>query len=175
MENIKDEIKDMLIRADAQSIFDWLEKAGYFEVPASASHHGNYEGALAEHCLKVAEYLQSLTDTQKLEWQRPQSPILIGLLHDVCKIDQYQKIYRDDSVKYEYKNDCLFYGHGIKSIAMIASHMILTEEEIACILYHMGAFTDSKEWSYYSGAVRKYPNVLWTHTADMLASQVDGI
>ena len=44
-----------------------------------------------------------------------------------------------------------------------------------CIRYHMGAFTDKKEWSFYTRAVQQYKNVLYTHTADMLASQVDGV
>ena len=48
----------------------------------------------------------------------------------------------------------------------------LTQEEIACIRYHMGAFTDKVEWNYYTNAIKTYPNVLWTHTADMVASQI---
>ena len=53
--------------------------------------------------------------------------------------------------------------------------MKLTEEEVACIRWHMGAFDDQKFWNYYTAAVKKYPNVLWTHTADMIASQVLGV
>ena len=50
----------------------------------------------------------------------------------------------------------------------------LTEEEKLCIRYHMGAFVDQKEWSYYSRDVNICPNVLFTHTADMIASQING-
>lgn len=50
--------------------------------------------------------------------------------------------------------------------------MTLTEEEICCIRYHMGIFTKDYEWNDYTRAVRKYPNVLWTHQADMLATHV---
>ena len=42
-----------------------------------------------------------------------------------------------------------------------------------CIRYHMGAYTDKKEWSYYGNAVRECSGVLLTHMADMLASHVD--
>ena len=38
---------------------------------------------------------------------------------------------------------------------------ILTEEEIACIRWHMGAFDDSKNWNKYNLAIQKYPNVLF--------------
>lgn len=58
---------------------------------------------------------------------------------------------------------------------MLMGHIELTEEEKACIMYHMGAFVDSKEWEFYSRAVKKYPNVLYTHTADMIASQIKGV
>lgn len=47
--------------------------------------------------------------------------------------------------------------------------------KIMCIRYHMGAFTDKSEWNDYTRAVRQYPNVLWTHQADMLASHVAGV
>lgn len=53
--------------------------------------------------------------------------------------------------------------------------IIYTPEEIVCIRYHMGAFADREEWNYYTNAVRIYPNVLWTHTADMVAYQIKGI
>ena len=52
----------------------------------------------------------------------------------------------------------------------------LTDEEIACIRWHMGAYEiDTKMWQYYDSAIRKYPNVLYTHTADMIASKIDGV
>lgn len=38
--------------------------------------------------------------------------------------------------------------------------------------YHMGAFVDQKEWNDYTRAIHKYPNVLWTHTADMIAAHI---
>jgi hypothetical protein len=53
--------------------------------------------------------------------------------------------------------------------------MKLTPEEVMCIRWHMGAFDEKENWQYYSRAVNKYPNVLWTHTADMIASQIMGV
>ena len=57
---------------------------------------------------------------------------------------------------------------------MIASHLQLTEEEVMCIRYHMGAFTEKEEWNDYTRAIHKYKNVLWTHHADMIASHIIG-
>lgn len=48
----------------------------------------------------------------------------------------------------------------------------LTMEEILCIRYDMGAFVDKSEWNDYTRAVHLYPNVLWTHTADMVAAHI---
>ena len=63
----------------------------------------------------------------------------------------------------------------IKDVEHVAklARLELTEEEKMCIRYHMGAFTDQKEWEYYSRAVNLYHNVLYTHTADMIASQIE--
>lgn len=39
-------------------------------------------------------------------------------------------------------------------------------------LSDMGAFTDKEEWNNYTRAIHKYPNVLWTHHADMIAAHI---
>lgn len=44
-----------------------------------------------------------------------------------------------------------------------------------CIRWHMGSFDSPENWDFYNRAIKKYPSVLLTHTADMIASQVDGI
>ena len=77
--------------------------------------------------------------------------------------------------QWEYATDTLLNGHGDKSVMVLAQYFKLTEEEIMCIRYHMGAFCDKSEWNDYTRAVHKYTNVLWTHQADMLASHVEGV
>lgn len=80
-----------------------------------------------------------------------------------------------ESGEWEYATDTLLKGHGDKSVMVLAQYFKLTEEEIMCIRYHMGAFCDKSEWNDYTRAVHKYTNVLWTHQADMLASHVEGV
>ena len=58
---------------------------------------------------------------------------------------------------------------------LLSQFYALTEEEIMCIRYHMGAVCPNEEWNDDTRAVRAYPNVLWTHQADMLASHVEGV
>lgn len=137
---------------------DLLDK-GFFTAPASTKYHGNYEGGLFDHSYMVAHYLKKLTEECHLDWQNPRSPLLVGMFHDLCKMDNYQhpviaetlggEEIRDDS-KWEYAMDTLLKGH-------------------------MGAFCDKSEWNDYTRAVHKYTNVLWTHQADMLASHVEGV
>lgn len=80
-----------------------------------------------------------------------------------------------DPSKWEYNPHTLLKGHGEKSVMLLSQFYTLTEEEICCIRYHMGAFTPKEEWNDYTGAIHAYPNVLWTHHADMLASHVAGV
>lgn len=155
----------------------YLINEGFFTAPASTKYHGNYEGGLFDHCFMVMTTLLDLSIKNGLKWQRPESPFVVGLFHDLCKIDSYIPIIdpTDNSVSYKYNTDTALKGHGDKSVMMLASHIQLTEEEVMCIRYHMGAFTDKEEWNDYTRAVNKYPNVLWTHQADMIASHVIGV
>ena len=150
----------------------WLDKIGYWKCPAAKSHHGNCEGGLYEHCLEVAIQLDQLTDKLGLKWEYKESPWVVGLLHDICKTDDYKYDFSvSDGIKYEPSMP----GHGDKSVMMLNGKFPLSAEETMCIRYHMGAFTDKSEWGDYSNAVKVCPNVLYTHTADMIASQIMGV
>ena len=149
-----------------------LIKNGFCSAPASTKYHGSYEGGLFDHSMNVAEALVQLTEENGLQWERPISPVIIGVLHDLCKIDQY--LYDEASGTYRFNNDLPIKGHGDKSV-VYCHEMLgldLTEEEEACILYHMGAFTEATEWNNYTSAIHKFPNVLWTHHADMIATHI---
>lgn len=168
-ELVKEKIGDLADR----HLLTWLHNIYYFEAPAAMHHHGAEKSGLLRHSLQVASELRNLTDRLDLKWIRPQSPEIVGLLHDICKTDDYAW---DNTVQDISWNDTQFMeGHGDKSVLMIAGHFDLTEEEVACIQYHMGAFTDKEQWKYYSAAVKRWPNVLYTHTADMIASQIVGV
>lgn len=162
----------------SQEFRQYLINEGFFTAPASTKYHGAYEGGLFDHSFSVMSFLLEPSAKNGLKWSRKESPVIIGIFHDLCKIDQYRGSYCKDGVLYDhivdwkYNPDTLFKGHGDKSVMLLASHIQLTEEEVMCIRYHMGAFTDKEEWNDYTGAVHKYVNVLWTHQADMLASHV---
>lgn len=164
------EIMPIHTRIDRQILLDM----GFFTAPASTRFHGDYEGGLFDHSLKVTEMLVELTDKLGLEWERPESPYIVGMYHDLCKVDAYE--WDPESEKYIYNPDQIIPGHAEKSIIILQHHLRLTDEEIACIRWHMGAYeTDTKMWGYYDRAIRKYHNVLFTHTADMIASKIIGV
>lgn len=154
-------------------VIDRLRDMNFFTAPASTKFHGNYEGGLFTHSFVVARTLVELTDCNNLMWERKESPYIIGMFHDLCKTDYY--ISNGTGHAWERNDDCLLKGHGEKSVMLLSQFYTLTEEEIMCIRYHMGAFTPKEEWSDYTRAVHTYPNVLWTHHADMIASHVHGI
>lgn len=150
-----------------------LDKMGFFTAPASTHYHGAYEGGLSAHSLEVTRQLLKLTDDNNLVWERAESPIIVGLFHDLCKCDQYKQ----DPVfgKYKFDEKTMVKGHGEKSVLLASTLVQLTMEEALCIRYHMGAFADKEEWDGFTKAVQKYPNVLWAHHADMLSTNVVGV
>lgn len=164
-------------------MLDWLVNKGFFTAPASTKYHGAYEGGLFQHSAAVMKALVGLTESCHLEWQNERSPYIVGMFHDLCKIDQYIKTDAGFIIRgkkhelglWDYNPNPLLKGHGEKSVMLLSQFYTLTEEEILCIRYHMGAFTPKEEWNDYTGAIHAYPNVLWTHQADMLASHVAGI
>lgn len=165
------------------SFMNWLVNMGFFIKPASISFHGQQSGDLFRHSFAVADVLIDMTEKFDVEWERPQSPFIVGMFHDVCKMDDYMDENASDIVmmgtgspvskdpKWVKNPEKLLKGHGDKSVMMLSQWINLTEEEMLCIRYHMGAY-QTDEWQEWDRAIRKYETVLWTHTADMYASKV---
>lgn len=150
-----------------------LDDMGFFDAPASTKYHGNYVGGLFDHSYEVARQLVNLTKNEGLQWKKDRSPVIVGLLHDLCKADQY--VFMLDG-RIVYNQFCTLKGHGDKSVILVKELFPdLTEEEELCIRWHMGAFDDKENWTKYTEAIHKYPNVFWTHSADMIASHIVGI
>lgn len=157
---------------EARKMAETLEGMGFFDAPASMKYHAAYPGGLYDHSCEVTLVLLNLTKKLGLKWERPESPYLVGMLHDLCKADQYAV--NEDGSFFHRPNQTMC-GHGDKSAILALQLYPLTEEETLCIRWHMGAYTDKTEWGYLGAAIERYPNVLYTHTADMIASKVRGI
>ena len=125
---------------------EWLIESGFFTAPASIHHHGAYSGALFDHSFAVTKALLSFTERLELKWQLERSPYIVGMFHDLCKVDNYtctkkpalSPLLEGDS--WEYNNATLLPGHSDKSVMMLQQHIQLTDEELYCIRWHMGGF-----------------------------------
>lgn len=178
----KQRVKDFMGRVSpvfSEELVEYMKEKGFFTCPSSTGEHGRhgaFEGGNYWHSRMVAMLLREYTEKMGLTWERPESPEVIGWLHDICKMDEYMET--DGSAagaKYIKRKDTPLQGHGVKSAIIALSRMYLTDEEVCCICWHMGAFTGESKWGAYSKAIKKYPNILWVHQADMVASQVRGV
>ncbi len=176
------EVMEFVSGRSSVRLCEELDKMGYFDVPASLNFHGAFDGGLFAHSLRVAKILADHTKKLGSKWERYCSPWIVGLFHDLCKCDEYvhprcdiyadsERIFASDPSMWEHNEQKLIEGHGEKSVMLLSQFMVLTEEEILCIRYHMGAY-NTDDWNSFDLAIKKYPNVLYTHTADMLASKV---
>ena len=170
---MKEEFIKLLKQVDREGmdkLIEFLESSDFFKAPASTRYHGNWEGGLLEHSMKVYEILKTKTeDTDSVK--------IVGLLHDICKTNYYKTDYRNakvngtwEQVPYYTVEDNIPFGHGEKSVMMISEFIKLTPEEKYAIRWHMG-FTEPKELYGTIGlAYKKYPLALLTFEADLEAT-----
>ena len=176
-------------REGADKLLDYLmTKSDFFTAPASSKFHSDFEGGLLSHSLNVYHRLIKLLEQEYGDgWQEiysPETVAIVGLLHDICKINYYAVDYRNvknkdtgawEKVPYYKVEDTLPYGHGEKSVYIIGGFMRLTREEAMAINWHMGGFDDRARGGSFtvSAAFTEYPLAVLTHTADFLATYLD--
>ena len=166
-------------REGIEELIQFLEKSDFFKAPASTRFHGDHEGGLVEHSLKVYEILKHKVENNiKGITIGEDSIIIIGLLHDICKTNFYKIDYRNAKNAlgvWEKVEDTIPYGHGEKSVMMISEYIKLSPEEKYAIRWHMG-YTEPKElYNNIGAAYTKYPICLLTHEADLEATYLYNI
>ena len=180
---MKEEFRKLLLDIDREGIdklVDFIDnKTDFYKAPESTRFHGNYEGGLLEHSMKVYEILVEKVKTSVLPIDVNEDSLkIIALLHDICKVNYYKVEYRNaknelgvwEKVPYYTVDDTIPYGHGEKSVMMITEYIKLTSEEKYAIRWHMG-FTEPKEvYGTISAAYKKYPLALLMHEADLEAT-----
>lgn len=166
-------------REGIEEVIQFIEKTDFYKAPASTRFHGNYEGGLLEHSMKVYEILKHKVEKAIVDLNvSDDTVIIIALLHDICKVNYYKVDYRNaknergewEKVPYYTIDDTIPYGHGEKSVMMLTEYMKLTSEEKYAIRWHMG-FTEPKEvYNTLGQAFKKYPVALMLHEADLEAT-----
>ena len=166
-------------REGIEELINFLEKTDFFTAPASTRFHGNHEGGLLEHSLKVYEILKHKVENCIIPITIGEdSIILIALLHDLCKANFYKIDYRNaknalgvwEKVPYYTVDDTIPYGHGEKSVMMATEYIKLTPEEKYSIRWHMGYSEPKEQYNTLVVAFNKYPIALLTHEADVEAT-----
>lgn len=151
-----------------------LVEIGYFTAPASKGHHLARRGGLYDHSVNVTRRLVCLTAALGVAWSRPESPYLVGMLHDLVKCKCYRL--NPDGRTYSYVQP-EWPGHGFASamIATVELDIRLNADEAAAIIHHMGAFgLQGRTLDEFDAALDKWPaQIIATHTADWAAARID--
>ena len=76
-------------REGMDALIEFLEtKTDFFKAPASTRFHGNYEGGLLEHSMKVYEILKYKVENSVIQINvSEESIIIIALFHEICKVN----------------------------------------------------------------------------------------
>lgn len=171
----------------------YLHDNGFFNAPASTKWHLAYAGGLLEHSINVAEQMIKLAASYGGD--SIESCAVIGLFHDVCKMDAY--VYDKASGKFKWNKNRLSdvtndSEHGELSVKRISAFLPLSDAEKAAIEWHMGLYdwrlnpprnasgmTADEILSNIKAMRQKYEDtcnqhsmVKLAHIADMIASQI---
>ena len=95
----RDIFQNNIHRNYADDLLAWLEReTDFFEAPASTRNHGAHPGGLLVHSLNVYRRLRAIvcvetygdtTSSDLLAGDVEETVAILGLLHDVCKVNCY--------------------------------------------------------------------------------------
>lgn len=178
-------IKSNIKRDGIDNLVEYLQKTDFFIAPASTKFHSNLKGGLCEHSINMFNRLVMLLEKEYGEkWQEKcslESATIIGLFHDLCKIDTYaveMRNVKEDGQwvqkPYYATNDKLPYGHGEKSVYIANSFIHLTREEAMAINWHMGGYDMRVKAGFnLSDVYYTYPVAFLANIADNMATYLD--
>ncbi len=173
-------------REGSEKLLEYLNNSDFFTAPASGKFHMAEISGLCQHSINVYRRLIKLIKSDfgenYAEKFSDETIAIVGLLHDVCKVNFYAVDYRN--VKEEggwvkkpyFKVEEKFpFGHGEKSVFIVSQYIKLTAEEAMAINWHMGGFDDRVRGGSYSvsEAYAKYKLATYTHIADLQATYLD--
>lgn len=176
-------------RTGIDKVIEYLRKTDFYDAPASAKYHSNYETGLLDHSLMVYSIAEVFFEKMKLIDPElaitiPEESIIISsLLHDVCKVCFYKKTVKwkkdehNDWIQYDgYEiEDSFPIGHGEKSVIMLLKiGLDLNPCEMLSIRYHMGFFGESNvEFkNAMKSSIKMCPLVVLLQQADCSATML---
>lgn len=79
----------LIPRPGIKELMTFLCESDYFTAPSSTQFHCNYEGGLAEHSWNVFDLLAKKCEQYSLPYDY-ETLAIVGLLHDLCKVNFYK-------------------------------------------------------------------------------------
>ena len=176
-------------RTGIDKVIEYIRRTDFYNAPASAKYHSNYETGLLDHSLMVYNLAEAFFDKMKiidpeLAVSIPEESIIVSsLLHDVCKICFYRKTIKwkknehNDWMQYDgYEiEDSFPIGHGEKSVIMLLKlGLDINPCEMLAIRYHMGFWGESNtEFKIaMKSAIKMCPLVVLLQQADCAATMM---
>lgn len=174
-----------------------LENSDFYTAPASTRFHNCVEGGLLDHSLNVYYNLRSLVERKGLSDKIDENSIkIVGLLHDMAKINFYKVYYKNEKVYSDYgtKKDeggrfdwvtkksytviddeerFLYGNHEQTSEYMIRTFVPLTYPESIAILHHHAGMGADCAKDNLSAIYNRYPLAALLHVADMISTYID--
>lgn len=193
-------------REGVEDLIEYLESTDFKYAPASTKYHGAYDGGLCDHSLAVFHILVKLIDTyielKHLEFPNElaeshdelmNSVAIVALLHDISKVNTYEKTFInkkvysesgskwDENGRYDWQSipgyktreeETFVIGNHEETSEFIARQFIpLRISETAAIMHHHGGLGwDSVPVEAMSKVYTKYTLALLLHEADLLAA-----
>jgi len=177
--------RENIKREGADKLLEYLQSTDFFRAPASSRYHNSFEGGLFDHSINVYKRLKKLVEQEDEMYNKvsDESIAIIGLLHDLCKINFYKEDYKKVNengvwiTKPFYKIDeVLPFGHGEKSVYIINKFMKLSDEEALSINWHMGPYDlriKGGQPQTLEAAYQKSHLCFLTYIADSMATYLD--
>ena len=176
-------------RPGMDKVIEYIRKTDFYNAPASAKYHSNYDTGLLDHSLMAYTLAEAFFEKMKLIDPElaviiPEESIIIStLLHDICKTCFYRKTIKwkknehMDWVQYDgYEiEDSFPIGHGEKSVIMLLKiGLDVNPCEMLAIRYHMGFWGESNtEFKIaMKSAIKMCPLVVLVQNADFAATMI---
>lgn len=168
-------------REGMDGLIEYMEECGFFDAPCSGGNHLACEFGLVHHTRNVIIQAENIGYALlgKKEYEKIRDSVIIAAaLHDLGKMGQFEKPEyvenilasgkKSDSKPFKRNPELLNVPHEIRSVAIAAMFIDLTEEEQHAILYHNGLYGPLK----YEIQGNETPLYMIIHWADMWASRV---
>lgn len=183
-------------REGVDELIEFLLNSDFFTAPASALYHKDVEGGLCAHSLNVYENLDKLA-----KLYCPDMPhdtiVIVSLLHDLAKVDFYEKYTKNEKVycengdksdaggryswvsseKYRVKQpsdrEYMWGEHGLNSYMIAKDFIKMSNGEATAIINHHMNLDNGKPRDDISEIYNRYPTASLLHLADLAATYIN--